>query len=54
LRLGYRQIKLSLKDYFDGVSNCVFHLSTLSFPLVWPILLPCSYNIRVHLLGASR
>jgi hypothetical protein len=31
-----------------------FHLSTSLFLLVWPILLPCSYNIWVHLLGASK
>jgi hypothetical protein len=32
----------------------VFHLSALSCPLVWPILLPCSCNIWVHLLGAYQ
>jgi hypothetical protein len=32
----------------------VFHLSTPSFPSVWPILLPYSCNIWVHLLGASK
>jgi hypothetical protein len=30
--LGYRQIKLSPKDYLDGVSTCGFHLNTSSFP----------------------
>jgi hypothetical protein len=29
LSLGYRQIKLSAKDYLDGVPTHGFHLSTL-------------------------
>jgi hypothetical protein len=37
-----------------GVSTCGFHLNTSSFPSVYPIFLPWSYNIWVHLLGASK
>jgi hypothetical protein len=56
--LGYRQIKLSPKDYLDGVSNCGVSLEytfmsfglTNTFALFLQHMSPLSWSIQISLL----